>query len=49
MKIASGFILSPVISAFGYSAWYLVSLLMVAISVASLASSIALGRVVKHD
>lgn len=47
--IASGFILSPVISAFGYSAWYLVSLLMVAISVASLASSIALGRVVKHD
>jgi MFS family permease len=47
--IASGFILSPVISAFGYSAWYLVSLLMVAISVTSLASSIALGRVVKHD
>lgn len=42
--IASGVVLSAIIDLAGYSAWYLVSLLMVAISLSSLASALVLSR-----
>ena len=45
--IASGIVLPAIVGLSGYSAWYLVSALMVAISAVSAASALTLMRVVK--